>query len=74
MAQTENGQKVYDYYSSVNCDELEFAYDWCEFSMFEHSNIIYDWHKYCDEFADWILNYSELDADKIGLTTETENE
>ena len=71
MAQTENGQKVYDYYVDVNIGTLEFAYDWCEFFMANRlDNDMYGWHKWCDEFAEWVLSDEDKDPTSYGLTKE----
>jgi hypothetical protein len=76
MAQTENGEKVFEYY--CNCETLEFASDWMEFFMFHKmGNKMWDWHKWCDEFAEWAILNSEYDiyptAEKFNLITEMEN-
>lgn len=55
MAQTKNGERIYDYYT-LNTDVLEFAYDWMEFfNDTRLGNKFHDWHKYCDEYAEWVL-------------------
>jgi len=58
MAQTENGQKVYTFYTNTSIGTLEFAHDWMAFFLYlDQGNQMYSWHKWCDEFAEWVIDY-----------------
>ena len=67
MAQTENGQKIYDYY--VEADVMSFASDWTEFTLYysnhwgNRTNYTAEWHKWCDEFAEWVIDNSPVGDD-----------
>lgn len=86
MAQTLNGEKIYEYYCKAGLTEcsyptvLEFAHDWMEFfnDYYLHiGNQMYSWHKWCDEFAEWVIEnaeYNPLQPEDFGLIIETENE
>lgn len=72
MAQTENGEKIFQYYCEAGV--LEFASDWMDFFIENHmTNQMYDWHKWCDEFAEWALNHYRFEEGSFGLIKEKEN-
>jgi len=72
MAQTENGDKIFDYYCEAGA--LEFASDWMDFFIENNMrNEMYDWHKWCDEFAEWVLISERFDGNPFNLITEKEN-
>jgi hypothetical protein len=74
MALTNNGEKIYEYYSE-KADVCEFASDWCDFSTYYGKNVCYEWWKYTDEFAEWVLvwqpfgqyNHFELSTDEMSV-------
>ena len=76
MAQTENGQKVYDFYVKANA--MEFASDWTDFTIYysrlwdNRTNYTAEWHKWCDEFAEWVLEYRPFDGNPFDLDGYTE--
>jgi hypothetical protein len=78
MAQTKNGQKIYDHY--VQADVMAFASDWTEFSIYysrlwdNRKNYTSEWWKWCDEFAEWVLTYRPFNGDPFGLIGYTEEE
>ena len=66
MAQTQHGQDVYDHFSSNDADDFDFAIEWANFSFYmntrrgvtsyfsdDYINYVAEWHKWCDEFAEW---------------------
>ena len=70
---TENGQKIFNYYAD-EAGVLEFASDWMDFFTENNmTNQMYDWHKWCDEFAEWGLITDKFDGNPFNLTTEKEN-
>ena len=74
MAQTENGEKIFQYYCEAGA--LEFASDWMDFFIENNmTNQMYDWHKWCDEFAEWVIINTpyRFDESAYGLTKEMEN-
>lgn len=72
MAQTENGDKIFNYYCEAGV--LEFASDWMDFFLENNmQNEMYDWHKWCDEFAEWVLISERFDGNPFNLITEKEN-
>ena len=72
MAQTENGEKIFQYYCKAGA--LEFASDWMDFFLENGmTNQMYDWYKWCDEFAEWVLNYHQFEEGAFGLIKEKEN-
>ena len=74
MAQTENGEKIFDYYCEAGV--LEFASDWMDFFIENNmTNQMYDWHKWCDEFAEWVILNTpyRFGEGAYGLTKEMEN-
>jgi hypothetical protein len=72
MAQTKNGEKIFDYYCKAGV--LEFASDWMDFFIQNNmNNHMYDWHKWCDEFAEWVLISEHFEDGAFGLTKEMEN-
>ena len=74
MAQTSNGQKVYDHY--VNADVMTFASDWTEFTLYyanlwdNRKNYTSEWHKWCDEFAEWVISHEPFGEGALGLEVE----
>jgi hypothetical protein len=55
MAQTKNGERIYDYYT-LNPNAIEFASDWMDFFNDTRLGNKFDkWDRYCDEFAEWVL-------------------
>lgn len=78
MAQTYNGEKIYEYYCEAGA--LEFAHDWMEFfnDYYRHiGNQMYSWHKWCDEFAEWVIEnaeYNSLQPEDFNLIIEKEDE
>jgi hypothetical protein len=74
MAQTGNGQKIFDYYADANISTLDFAYDWLEFfNAWGLGNEFYDWHKWCDEFAQYVIENQEDMIEIYGLDVEEAN-
>lgn len=75
MAQTQNGERIYDYYT-LNTDILEFAHDWMQFFTDTRlGNKFHDWHKYCDEFAKWVISSPHIwDTEAFGLVRGEEEE
>ena len=72
MAQTENGEKIFQYYCEAGV--LEFASDWMDFFLENGmTNQMYDWYKWCDEFAEWVLNHYRFEEGAFGLVKEKEN-
>jgi hypothetical protein len=74
MAQTENGEKIFQHYCDV--DTLTFASDWMDFFLDNGmTNQIWDWHKWCDEFAEWVILSTpyRFDEGAYGLIVEKEN-
>jgi hypothetical protein len=73
MALTQNGEIIFEYYAECQ-DICEFANDWCEFSIYYGTNVCYDWWKYTDEFAEWVLTWLPFGNENIfGLNTELES-
>ena len=74
MAQTENGQKIYDYYTEA--DVMTFAVDWTEFTLYysnlwnNRNNYTAEWWKWCDEFAEWVIDNSPVGELPYGLIDE----
>ena len=74
MAQTENGQKIYDYYAEA--DVMSFASDWTDFTLYysnlwgNRKNYTAEWHKWCDEFAEWVIDNSPVGDLPYGLIDE----
>jgi hypothetical protein len=74
MAQTENGEKIFQHYCDV--DTLTFASDWMDFFLDNGiTNQMWDWHKWCDEFAEWVILSTpyRFDEGAYGLIVEKEN-
>jgi hypothetical protein len=72
MAQTENGEKIFQYYCEAGV--LEFASDWMDFFLENNMrNEMYSWHKWCDEFAEWVLISERFDGNPFDLIKETES-
>jgi hypothetical protein len=74
MAQTENGEKIFQHYCDV--DTLTFASDWMDFFLDNGmTNQMWDWHKWCDEFAEWVILCTpyRFDEGAYGLIVEKEN-
>jgi hypothetical protein len=77
MAQTENGQKIYDYF--LGTVTMEFADIWTEFSVYyshinnKPKNYTAEWWKWCDEFAEWVLNGGDFEEGAYDLVKEETN-
>ena len=81
MAQTANGQKIYDYFAGEVT--MEFAELWTDFSIYysnywgNRKNYTVEWWKWCDEFAEWVMNSPDIDEgwaeNAYGLVREEEN-
>ena len=72
MAHTNNGEKIYSYFAN-EAGTLEFASDWMDFfTQLGLGNQMYDWHKWCDEFAVWVLDYNQFEEGAFNLIREEE--
>ena len=74
MAQTENGEKIFQHY--CDADTLTFASDWMDFFLDNGmTNQMWDWHKWCDEFAEWVILCTpyRFDEGAYGLIVEKKN-
>jgi len=70
--QTENGCIIFKYYCEAGT--LEFASDWMDFFTENNmTNHMYDWHKWCDEFAEWVLISEHFEDGAFGLKKEEIN-
>ena len=71
MAQTENGQLIYNYFAKA--DALEFGSSWTDFTIYMNAfhknttNYTAQWHKWCDEFAVWVLSSNFFEEGEFGL-------
>ena len=69
MAQTENGEKIFQHYCEA--DTLSFASDWMDFFIENNmTNQMWDWYKWCDEFAEWVLISEHFDGNPFNLNRE----
>ena len=70
--QTENGDIIFRFYCEAGV--LEFASDWMDFFIENNmGNQMYDWHKWCDEFAEWVLISERFEDGAFGLKKEEIN-
>ena len=71
MADTVNGQLIYDYF--VKADALEYGSSWTDFTIYMNgfhkntTNYTAQWHKWCDEFAVWVLSSNFFEEGEFGL-------
>jgi hypothetical protein len=67
---TINGQKIFNYYNKA--DAVEFANDWMTFfTTVRLGNQFNNWYEWCNEFADFALQYELFDNNPFNLVKAT---